>query len=188
MPTVPQCHCADWLQTSQQVHMRTDTMLVLTWAYLLASSKQSMSPARVWRVCVNVWALSPAEILRGLRERVSADAQAKNVQAQKERMQTQEAEISALRRQLESMQVAASRARAVGAGRRQYDGSVPAEYICPITQVRLLHRPTCYTKHSAVLSGQPINHSLLTSSRILECSQHSMLDCLSRVACAHVRC
>lgn len=81
-----------------------------------------------------------------------ADAQAKSVQAQKERMQTQEAEISALRRQLESMQVASSRARAGGAGRRQYDGSVPAEYICPITQVRIAQRPT-NTKHSAALSG-----------------------------------
>lgn len=55
-------------------------------------------------------------------------------------MQAQEAEISALRRQLESMQVAASRAHAGGGGRRQYDGSVPAEYICPITQARLLHK------------------------------------------------
>ena len=51
-------------------------------------------------------------------------------------MHAQEAEISALRRQLEGMQAAASRSRAGGAGRRQYDGSVPAEYICPITQVR----------------------------------------------------
>ena len=50
-------------------------------------------------------------------------------------MQAQEDEISALRRQLDSMQVASSRARAGGAGRRQYDGTVPAEYICPITQV-----------------------------------------------------
>jgi len=50
-------------------------------------------------------------------------------------MQAQEDEISTLRRQLDSMQVASSRARAGGAGRRQYDGSVPAEYICPITQV-----------------------------------------------------
>ncbi len=65
--------------------------------------------------------------------------QGHNAQAQKERMHSQEAEISALRRQLESMQVASSRARAGGAGRRQYDGSVPAEYICPITQVRVLH-------------------------------------------------
>ena len=64
--------------------------------------------------------------------------QAKNVQAGKERMHAQEAEISALRRQLESMQVAASRARAGGGGRRQYDGSVPAEYLCPITQASLL--------------------------------------------------
>ena len=51
-------------------------------------------------------------------------------------MHAQEAEISALRRQLEGMQAAASRSHAGGAGRRQYDGSVPAEYICPITQVR----------------------------------------------------
>ena len=62
--------------------------------------------------------------------------QAKSVQSHKERMQAQEAEISALRRQLDSMQVAASRSRAGGAGRRQYDGSAPAEYICPITQVQ----------------------------------------------------
>lgn len=50
-------------------------------------------------------------------------------------MRQQESEIAALKRQLESMQIAASRARAGGAGRRQMDGSVPAEYICPITQV-----------------------------------------------------
>ncbi len=71
-------------------------------------------------------------------EEVPLCVQAHNVQASKERMQAQESEISALRRQLESMQVAASHARAGGAGRRQYDGSVPAEYICPITQVGAL--------------------------------------------------
>ncbi len=63
-------------------------------------------------------------------------AQAKAYTQQKDRMRQQESEIAALKRQLESMQIAASRARAGGAGRRQMDGSVPAEYVCPITQVR----------------------------------------------------
>jgi len=64
-----------------------------------------------------------------------ACAQAKAYAHQKERMQKQESEIAALKRQLESMQIAASRARAGGAGHRQMDGNTPAEYICPITQV-----------------------------------------------------
>lgn len=63
-------------------------------------------------------------------------AQAKAYSQQKDRMHQQESEIAALKRQLESMQIAASRARAGGAGRRQMDGSMPAEYVCPITQVR----------------------------------------------------
>ena len=63
-------------------------------------------------------------------------AQAKAYSQQKDRMHQQESEIAALKRQLESMQIAASRVRAGGAGRRQMDGSVPAEYVCPITQVR----------------------------------------------------
>ena len=50
-------------------------------------------------------------------------------------MEAQEGQIRALRQQLEGMQMAASRARTGNAGRRAMDGSMPAEYICPITQV-----------------------------------------------------
>jgi hypothetical protein len=57
-------------------------------------------------------------------------------------MAEQERQIAALRQQLQSLQTAAaSRAAAGGRGQRQMDGAVPAEYICPITQV--LCRP-CY--------------------------------------------
>ena len=80
--------------------------------------------------------------------------QAKQAGIQKERMKAQEAEIAALRRQLESMQVAASRARAGGGGRRQYDGTVPAEYICPITQVG-----SC-TRCGACILKPPPTHTL----------------------------
>lgn len=48
----------------------------------------------------------------------------------------QEAKIASLEHQLKFMQIAASHALADGAGRRQMDGNMPAEYICPITQVR----------------------------------------------------
>lgn len=88
---------------------------------------------------------------------IFSHVQAKQAGIAKERMKAQEAEIAALRRQLESMQVAASRARAGGGGRRQYDGSVPAEYICPVTQVgscsflQCMHLKTSIDTHTLLL-------------------------------------
>jgi chromosome segregation ATPase len=69
-----------------------------------------------------------------VRGGTKADARASA--QQRERLREQEAQIRALRQQLEFMQAAASRAQAAAPGRaRALDGDVPAEYICPITQV-----------------------------------------------------
>ncbi|CAL8467465.1 g7003 [Coccomyxa elongata] len=115
--------------------------------------------------------------------RGGSKADAKAYTQQKDRMRQQEAEIAALKRQLESMQIAASHARAGGAGRRHMDGSVPAEYICPITQ-EVMEEPVLAAdgfsyERSAILqwlqlghttspmTNQPLEHPGLTSNRAL---------------------